>query len=373
MAQTTPRPTAQKRPRKTSLTAPEPRSRHARRPASISTRRPRVRKTNRVGRLLSVILLGICAGLAMYGGYVYHHSDALQRYLPVLFRHGLRQPTAQEAFGGRPNLNLLIIGRDADYSDADQLLKSNGRSDMLMVGRLDFPQHQVTLLSIPRDTRAHIPGHGMSKINSAHKWGGPSLTAQTVQANFGIPSQQFVALDFAGFEKAIDMLGGVDLTVDKKMDYDDNWGHLHIHLKPGPQHLNGQEAMGFVRFRHSDNDLIRVQRQQTLLAALKAKLYQPQTLAMLPQLLDMLDAHLTSDLTTEQKLALARFVHDTPRGQIQMTTLPSRAAGAAVATNWPLAGPLIQRIFHVAPRSMASAGGRSRHAAHRWPRMARRP
>ena len=176
-----------------------------------------------------------------------------------------------------------------------------------------------------------------------------------------IPTDHYVALDFQGFEQAIDLLGGVDLTVDKRMDYDDNWGHLHIHLRPGFQHLNGQQAMGFVRFRHSDSDLVRVQRQQNLLAALKAKLREPQTLAKLPQLLDLLDAHLASDLTTDQKIALAGFVHDTPREQIQMATLPSREAGASVTTDWPRAAPLIQQVFGVSAVKLADvASVRSR-------------
>ena len=172
-------------------------------------------------------------------------------------------------------MNLMVIGHDCDYNDKDQVIKTQGRSDMLMEAHLDFDRKTVTLLSIPRDTRAAIPGHGVSKINAAHFYGGPSLTEKTVEANFGVPSDKFIALDFQGFEKAIDLLGGVDLKVDRKMDYDDNWGHLHIHLKPGMQHLNGQQAMGFVRFRHADSDFVRIQRQQTLLAALKAKLARP--------------------------------------------------------------------------------------------------
>ncbi len=324
------------------------------------------RPPSRAGRLLAALLLGLLAGVAMYGGYLYHHSRMLQTYLPALFRHGLHQPDMATAFPGRQTLNLLVIGRDADYSDSDQLLKSNGRSDMLMMARVDVSGQRVDLLSIPRDTLARIPGHGVTKINAAHKWGGPALTACTVNDNFGIPTDQFVTLDFAGFEKAIDLLGGVDLVVDKKMDYDDNWGHLHIHLLPGFQHLNGQQAMGFVRFRHSDSDLVRVQRQQALLVALKGKLREPQTLARLPQLLDVLDAHLASDLSTDQKLALACFIHDTPRDHIQMATLPGSPKGNDVAIDWAKAAPLIQKMFGTAPPSeeMAEASGHH-HRRHR--------
>jgi anionic cell wall polymer biosynthesis LytR-Cps2A-Psr (LCP) family protein len=134
--------------------------------------------------------------------------------------------------------------------------------------------------------------------------------------------------------------------------------------------------MGFVRFRHSDSDLVRVQRQQALLAALKAKLRQPQTLAKLPQLLDLLDAHLDSDLTTDQKLALAGFVHDTPREQIAMQTLPSRPAGASVVTDWAQATPVIQKMFGVTPTEQAvadDAGGRRRRRHRHTARLAELP
>lgn len=374
MAQTTtPRPPARpRRPRPAAKASVSPLPRPL--PATRRTQGKR-RPTSRAGRLFCTLLLGVLAGVAMYGGYVYRHSRMLQTYLPALFRHGLRQPDMASAFPGRQTLNLLVIGRDADYSDQDQLLKSNGRSDMLMMARVDVPQQRVDLLSIPRDTIARIPGHGKAKINAAHKWGGPSLTARTINENFGIATDQYVTLDFAGFEKAIDLLGGVDVTVDKKMDYDDNWGHLHIHLLPGYQHLNGQQAMGFVRFRHSDSDLLRVERQQALLGALKAKLREPQALARLPQLLDLLDAHLSSDLSTDQKLALARFIHDTGRDRIQMATLPSGTKGTAVATDWPKAAPLIQKLFGVLPpdTQMAEAQGRHHRRHHHALRLAELP
>lgn len=363
MAQTKPRQPLPPRP------APTP---SRRRPA-----RSRKRKANGVGRFLGIGYLVVLAGLALYGGYVFRSSSALRKYLPVIFGAGLHPKTPADVFPGRSAINLLVIGRDYDYTDKDQIIKSRARSDVLMVAHLDFPHKTVSLLSVPRDTRARIPGHGITKINAAHQFGGPALTAQTVQDNFGIPSDKFVALDFDGFEKAIDEISGVDLVVDKKMDYDDNWGHLHIHLRPGLQHLNGQQAMGFVRFRHSDSDLIRVQRQQTLIAALKAKLHQPQMLARLPQILDTLDSHVDSDLTTEQKVVLAQFIHDTPREQIQMSTLPSHPVGNSVATDWPQATPMIQKIFGVSPDQAVAAqtetGRKHRRHHRRLERMADLP
>ncbi len=345
---------------------------------TVTPRRP-VRRSSplqKAGRLLGVAaLLGISA-VSIYGGYLYRTSGSLQRLLPPL----LRPQSAADAFPSQRAVNLMIIGRDRDYDDrTDQVLKTRARSDMLMVAHIDLQKNTISLLSIPRDTRVPIPGHGTTKINAAHQIGGPALSEKVVQDNFGIASDKYLALDFEGFEKAIDLLGGVDLAVDKKMDYDDNWGHLHIHLKPGMQHLNGQQAMGFVRFRHSDTDLVRTKRQQALLAALKTKLRSPAALAQIGPLLNAIDTHLESDLTPAQEVALARLTHDTPREQIRMATLPSRLAGNDVATNWSEARPLIQSVFGVTPpaspasEAEASAGHHRRRHHRRTVRVAALP
>ena len=150
------------------------------------------------------------------------------------------------------------------------------------------------------------------------------------------------------------------------MDYDDNWGHLHIHLRPGYQHLNGEQAMGFVRFRHSDSDLVRTKRQQELLAVLKSKLMDPRTIAVLPSVLDTLDEHLDSDLTPDQKVSLAYFLKGVPKSDIEMATVPSVEAGASVRTDWPKASPIIYKWFAVrTPLTTALA-----HRHHRRRRFA---
>ena len=319
----------------------------------------------KAGKFFGVLALMTLTAASVYGGYLYRSTGWMPKYLPGI----LHPKTVADVFPRKQALNLMVIGRDRDYDDrTDQILKTRARSDMLMVAHLDFDKKTVALLSIPRDTRAHIPGYnGVTKINAAHQKGGPTLSEQTVQENLGIPSDKYIALDFEGFEQAIDILGGVDLAVDKKMDYDDNWGHLHIHLKPGMQHLSGKQAIGFVRFRHSDNDLVRTRRQQALIAALKVKLREPSVLAKIGPLLDSIDRHVDSDLTMDQKVALARFIQDTPREQVHMDTLPSRPVGNDVATEWTQAAPMIQHIFGVTPdQSVADAGdGGHRRRHHR--------
>ncbi len=153
-------------------------------------------------------------------------------------------------------LRVVIIG--ADDRDGEV-----GRSDTLMVASINPSLKKVAFLSIPRDLRVHIPGHGLDKINAAFAEGGHELTIATVRELLDEDTDYYVKVNFEGFVKVVDTLGGVDITVPdiegprtngvhRGINYDDNWGNLHIALKPGRQHLNGKQALGFVRYRKSN-------------------------------------------------------------------------------------------------------------------------
>ena len=174
-------------------------------------------------------------------------------------------------------LRIVIIG-------ADERPKDPGRSDTLMVAFVNPTTKKLALLSIPRDLRVPIPGHGHDKVNAAFAHGGTDLTVETAEGLLDQNTDYYVKVDLEGFVKAVDALGGVDITVPDcegemtggrhhGMHYDDNWGSLHISLEPGRQHLNGEQAMGFVRYRHSKygdaiSDLQRVENQQTFIKEL---------------------------------------------------------------------------------------------------------
>src|SRR5436189_278002 len=101
------------------------------------------------------------------------------------------------------------------------------------------------------------------------------------------------------------LLAGIDVNVSKKLDYDDNWGNLHIHLKPGYQHMDGYRAMGFVRMRHSDSDEMRSKRQHEFLEAMRAKIKTPGTFLRLPDVLNKMQDNLKYNLTSDQLFAIA--------------------------------------------------------------------
>jgi polyisoprenyl-teichoic acid--peptidoglycan teichoic acid transferase len=234
----------------------------------------------------------------------------------------------------RKSLTVLILGSDHDTvgkrvpghtAQPVDVADAPGRSDAIMLARFEFDgdvARSINVLSIPRDTRVRVPGHGIHKINAAHAYGGPELTCATVRDLFGIDPDYYIDLNFEGFQQVVDAVGGVDVNVHEPLDYDDNWGKLHIHLKPGQQHLNGYRAMGYVRFRHTDNDLMRAQRQHEFIEALRARVTSPTAFLGLPNAVAAVRNNLHSNLSMDQMLTLANIARKAPKDAVCLDTLP---------------------------------------------------
>ncbi|MBV8339252.1 MAG: LCP family protein, partial [Candidatus Eremiobacteraeota bacterium] len=154
---------------------------------------------------------------------------------------------------GKHRLNVLVLG----YQDDE------GLSDAVVLAHLDLDRPTITLVSVPRDTWVHIPGHGHNKINAAIGLGGPQLTAKVVSALTGAPIDATMVVQPEGAKQLVDAIGGLNVNVEKDMDYDDNYGNLHIHLKKGEHYLTGGQVAGYIRFRHDpEGDYGRMRRQQ---------------------------------------------------------------------------------------------------------------
>ena len=172
---------------------------------------------------------------------------------------------------GKPQ-TLLLLGSDRRWID-----KKNGdpaRSDTMMLVRLDPDQSATAVLSIPRDLRAEIPGHGTAKINDAYALGGPALTVKTIKQLTDLDINHVVNVNFGGFREAVDALNCFYIDVDRRY-YHSNEGvpigqrYAEIDVPAGYQRLCGQDALDYVRFRHADNDLVRAARQQDFLRSAK--------------------------------------------------------------------------------------------------------
>ncbi|MCX6645859.1 MAG: LCP family protein [bacterium] len=125
------------------------------------------------------------------------------------------------------------------------------------------------MLSIPRDTLIHVPRYSFMKVNAAYALGGDDLVRRTVEEFTGVQIDYVITVNYQGFVDVVNALGGVDINVDRAMNYDDRRGNVHIHIEPGEHHFDGQTALEYARFRHdARGDLGRIERQQNLIKAL---------------------------------------------------------------------------------------------------------
>jgi len=259
-------------------------------------------------------------------------------------------------------VNVLILGIDNDDNfDHPQLsTKSTSAqalsscSDTMLLVRFLPDTHQINVLSIPRDTLVHLPGISIAKIDWANLVGGAALAAQTVSQQIGeIPIDRYVRLSRNGFIQLVDALGGVEVTIPKRMDYVDETQHLNIHFLPGRQKLNGRHLEEYVRFRHDKlGDIGRVQRQQEVLKAIMQTLLQPITIGKLPQILQVAQENIDTDLSVQEILALVQTTLTTDRERNNFLMLPGRFSrpGEYTRSYWiedgQAAAPILARYFN---------------------------
>ncbi len=229
-------------------------------------------------------------------------------------------------------LTIVCMGIDDSWTNSDVVYTSQSRTDTLFVMTLNLTNKTATMLSIPRDTYAHIAGTNITtKINSAYSTGGPERTVATVNEFLGTSATHYLVLNIDATKKMVDALGGVDVDVEHPMHYHDKWGHLSIDLQPGEQHLNGNNAVGFARYRHpdagmrptfEDGDERRMYRQHVLMRAMVDKAKSFANITQAPQLADVAMSTIRTDFTRQQILDIAAIFKGVQQGDIQTASVP---------------------------------------------------
>ncbi len=217
-----------------------------------------------------------------------------------------------DPFAGVHRLHILILG-------ADDMAEAQGRSDAIMVLFLNPERKRAALLSIPRDLRTEIPGHGLDKINHAYHFGGVELTRETVERLLGLTIDYYAKADFQAFEKIVDTLGGVEIDVPKRMYKKTYYGT--INLQPGPQHLDGKGALQFVRYRN-DSDFKRAERQQQLLRAIIQQKLRLTNLPRLIKVAGVLSKAIDTDMEWSAVAALVTILKDLDPSEIMTAVVP---------------------------------------------------
>src|SRR5687768_9278937 len=230
--------------------------------------------------------------------------------------------TPPEKIFNRDAITLLILGCDEDRAYGGKtILRKYARSDVMLVARIDFKNKRVGGVTIPRDLEVSVPGYMPQKINAYHSIGGQDLAKQAAEQVVGVSIDRVIVINYEAFQKMDDAAGGVTVYVDKKMDYDDDRGHLHVHLKPGRHKLNGYQAMGFVRFRHdAGSDIRRQGRQKDFLIAFKETV--KNNPATFPEVTNRAEEVLNGALDSREVAALGLYLRGIPNDNIKMGQVP---------------------------------------------------
>ena len=234
-----------------------------------------------------------------------------------------KQPVANSELGERRDgvTTILLAGTDS----------SSLRTDALMLLTVDVPAGSLSLVSIPRDTLVN-GSYSVPKINSVYAANdggeeGIEMLLTRVSECIGFRPDGYMLIHLDAFVEVVDAMGGVKFHVPVDMFYNDPSQDLYIDLKAGLQTLNGEQAMGVMRFRsgYADADLGRVEVQRDLLAAMVNQMVSLEGVAKSPQLLDILLKHTDTDLTVSNCLWLAERAAACDLNQVQTTTLPGTA------------------------------------------------
>ncbi|GAA1970807.1 LCP family protein [Catenulispora subtropica] len=307
-----------------------------RRPAP---RPPRGRGPNRRTARLAAAWTGgtLSAAILMVSGYGWSVTDAVDTAT-------VRSDVFQGLDGrpaDTPATDILLVGSDTrrglsegtrDTLHLGSLGSADGqRSDTIILAQLAADRKSLTLLSIPRDSYVTIPATATrpehkAKINSALDLGGPALTVATVEHATGIHIDHYVQVDFSAFSSIVDAVGGVDVCLPKAAD-DPRSG---LHLPAGVSHVNGVQALAYVRARYTltgGSDLGRIHRQQQFLGSLADRVASSDVLADPARFSGLVRAaaasvRTDSALSTEEMLNLALAAKNLPRDRIRFVSMP---------------------------------------------------
>jgi LCP family protein required for cell wall assembly len=274
------------------------------------------------------------------------------------------QPPAAPQTATVDRTNILLLGVDRRPGQNWVV-----RTDTIIIVTIDPVNKTVGMLSIPRDLQIEIPGYGERRINEAHErgevdkypGGGPALLARTIEVNFGVSIDYYVMIDFQGFVKIVDTLGGIDVNVPKTLHdtmypgptAKDPNAYKTIHFDPGWQHMDGQRALEYARSRMSTSDFDRAKRQQLILLAIREKALSLNILTKVPALLATAGDMVRTDIPPGEMLDLGLLASQIDMSSLKQVVLQKplvygfrTESGAAVQLpKWDLINPVIADLF----------------------------
>lgn len=262
---------------------------------------------------LVVFLMTVTASYIWFGGSLISMNRIMRAGSGLLFSSS--------------KINVLVLGVDERAGDV-------GRSDTMFAVTVDTGSSEAALLSVPRDTRVKIPGHGWDKINHAYATGKEKLSQKAAEDLLGIPFDYYVVINFAAFGKIVDAVGGVDIDVEKRMYYRDPYDDLVIDFRPGHQHMDGKSAIKYVRYRGEDGDIGRIERQQKFVKAMLEKVTSPSIIPRVPSIIREVGSAVSTNMSTSEMLSMAKLLNDAHKKGLKTDMVPGRPAYIRDISYW---------------------------------------
>ena len=289
----------------------------------MARKRPRSSRSVSTGwklSLFSLFLIIFVAG-GIYAGYLFYatvkdvvaHAQWGDAVPPNTEQSGVDEENVPNIAQERANILLLGIDKRAQE-------KGPSRTDTVIVLTIDPQTKSAAMLSVPRDLWVSIPGYSEGRINTAHflgerdryPGGGPALAKKAVQYALGIPIHYYVRINFEGFEKLIDAIGGITINVEEAIHDekypDSNYGYMTVDIPAGVQRMDGKTALQYARARHGGSDFQRAQRQQDVIKAVRDKVFSLNIpLTKIPEMLRIAGDSVQTDLGLGNMYELAKL------------------------------------------------------------------
>ena len=285
--------------------------------------------------LAGLIIVAVSAGATASAVLLYIDSIAHALGGNVHVKEEVEEELEVEVDGGEPE-TILILGSDKRAGGEEE---ETGRSDTTILLRLDPEKELISVMSIPRDLKTEIPGFGTEKFNAAYSDGGPKLTLKVVKELTGLKINHVINIDFLGFVRAVDAIGCVYTDVDRRY-YHSNVGvpeeeqYSEINIQPGYQKLCGVKALQYVRYRHTDTDIVRSARQQNFLSQARHQVSPTDLITDNNNLVDILTEYTTSDITKGTTLiTLLDLLYESRGSEVNQVHFPAELGPSYVYAN----------------------------------------
>lgn len=268
-------------------------------------------------RTIALVLLALIVAATAYG--IYRYQRIIDRLEPAESEVLDEVRDAVDPIERNEPLYVLVLGVDARPGE------TRARADTIILARIDAETGRIAMLSIPRDSRVEIEGHGLDKMGHATFFGGPALAISTVKTFTGLPVHHYVQLDFEGFTGIVDAVGGVTVNVERAINDRQAGSETGVTRIPaGVQTLNAAQSLTFVRSRaYADGDFTRIKNQQRFLIALAKQALSGENLTRLPSIAEAAAENVQTDMPMTRLMSLAMSFRSMSEDDMVGYTIPA--------------------------------------------------